>query len=132
MGTLNRSNLRIKLKNYARIEAPKTVVKPYKKPLNVITHQLISRMYVNANNKPKASNCKQLTYNKGDYNVVKLNGSNIWLVREPNNWRTIEELKPPKPKEVEVFKPITRQEKTFSEAFKYHSIANTISKALKI
>ena len=130
MGTLNRSNLKIKLKDFTRLQAPASN-KPKRFYNSFFAREIASRLYVSANNKPKASNTKRVYYNRGDYNVVKLNGSDIWLIREPNNWRTIEEPKLPKPKEVEAFKPITRQEKTFSEAFKYHSIANTISKALK-
>lgn len=130
MGTLNRSNLKIKLKDYARLQAP-APKKPVRFYNSFFTREIASRLYVSANNKPKASNTKQVYYNRGNYNVVKLSGSDIWLIREPNNWRTIEEPKLPEPKEANVFEPITRQEKTFSEAFKYHSIANTISKALK-
>lgn len=130
MGTLNRSNLKIKLKDFARLQAP-APNKPKRLYNSLFTREIASKLYITANNKPKASNTKQMYYNKGDYNVVKLNGSDIWLIKESNKWRTIEEPKPPKPKEVNAFEPITRHKKTFSEAFKYHLTADTITKALK-
>ena len=130
MGTLNRSNLKIKLKDFARLQMP-VPNKPKQRYTSFYTREIASKLYVSANNKPKASNTRQVYYNRGNYNVVKLNGSDIWLIKEPDNWRTIEEPKLPKPKETNVFEPITRQKKTFSEAFKYHLTADTITKALK-
>ena len=101
---------------------------------------LTSRLAVKANYKPKASDCKRLSYNTGNYRTRPLyKGSNIWIVSSDltNRWHTIadeKELVKQKNKQVreETAKVAeTVRPKDFRGLISYHQKQNIIKLSMQ-
>lgn len=102
--------------------------------------KLSSKLAVKANYKPKASDCKSLSYNAGNYRTRPLyKGSNIWIVSSDlsNRWHTV-------PDESEAIKQKNKQTREntekvaetkrptdFKKLISYHQKQNTIKLSLQ-